>query len=206
MKKMKTRKKNPMKKFKKQAKKLRCTKLVARRIVFLKMLNKRSKKWRKDMVLRDPLTGMAFLSEKKMKKYKNQQIKRFAKQRRQYAEYVQKMVDKGYISEDYMINTNQILIYESSFRTTPRFLSEFAHMISEDEPWSSMTSADILAYLNEGILAVNASAKEKELTSLDPTLLESDKELSSSLKKYQNHIHSAKILKKICEERYGLCF
>ena len=110
------------------------------------------------------------------------------------------------LSEDYMINTNQILIYESSFRTTPRFLSEFAHMISEDEPWSSMTSADILAYLNEGILAVNASAKEKELTSLDPTLLESDKELSSSLKKYQNHIHSAKILKKICEERYGLCF
>lgn len=96
-------KKNPMKKFKKQAKKLRCTKLVARRIVFLKMLNKRNKKWRKDMVLRDPLTGMAFLSEKKMKKYKNQQIKRFAKQRKQYAEYVQKMVDKGYISEDYMV-------------------------------------------------------------------------------------------------------
>ena len=96
-------KKNPMKKFKKKAKKWRCSEITARRIVFIKKINKRNKRFQKNMVMTDPLTGMAFMSEKKFKKYKDKQIKRFAKQRKQYAEYVQDMVDKGYLSEDYMI-------------------------------------------------------------------------------------------------------
>ena len=93
----------PLKKFKKKATKWGCSTITARRVVFLKMINKRNRKWQKSAIMTDPLTGMAFLSEKKMKKYNNQQIKRFAKQRKEYAEYVQKMVDKGYISEDYVI-------------------------------------------------------------------------------------------------------
>ena len=60
-------KKNPMKKFKNKARKWRCSEITARRIVFLKMINSRNKKWRKNMVMRDPLTGMTFLSEKKLK-------------------------------------------------------------------------------------------------------------------------------------------
>ena len=94
--------KHPMKKYKKKARKWRCSELTARRIVFIKMINKRNKKFQKDMAMVDPLTGMAFMSEKKFKKYKDKQVKRFAKQRKEFAEYVQSMVDKGYLSEEYM--------------------------------------------------------------------------------------------------------
>ena len=95
--------KHPLKDYKEKARNWRCTDISARRIVFLKKVNKKNKKFRKDLVYRDPLTGMAFLSEKKMKKENKKQIARFAKQRRQYAKYVQDMVDKGYLSEDYMV-------------------------------------------------------------------------------------------------------
>ena len=96
-------KKNPIKKFKQKARRWRCNAITARRIAFLKMINKRNRKFQKSMVLTDPLTGMAFMSEKKLKEYKDKQIKRFAKQRKEYAKYVQSMVDKGYLSEDYMV-------------------------------------------------------------------------------------------------------
>lgn len=95
--------KHPMKKYKKKAREWNTDVINARRIMFAKKVNKRNKNFRKNMVMTDPLTGMAFVSEKKFKKYKDEQIKRFAKQRKEYAAYVKEMVDKGYISEDYMV-------------------------------------------------------------------------------------------------------
>lgn len=94
--------KHPLKEFKKKARKHGWSTIKERRIKFLKKLNKKNKSFQKQMVLRDPITGMAFVSEKKMKKYNERAIERFAKQRKQYSKYVRKMVDKGYISEDYM--------------------------------------------------------------------------------------------------------
>ena len=94
-------KKQPIKKFKKKAKKYGpyMSAMGMRRICFLKQINKRNKTWRKNLMLHDPLTGASFVSEKKMKAALEKQLKRYDEKRKDFVKLLDGLVKDGQISE-----------------------------------------------------------------------------------------------------------
>lgn len=98
--------KHPIKEFKKKAKKMGwgISAMGVRRATFLKKINKRNKKFRKNMLLHDPITGMSFVSEKKMKEHMEKQMKIYDKRRKEFAALLDEMVAKNEISEDLAID------------------------------------------------------------------------------------------------------
>lgn len=93
--------KNPIKKFKKKAKKYpNMSAMGMRRICFLKQINKRNKGWRKNMMLHDPLTGASFVSEKKMKAALQKQLKKYDEKRKDFVKLLDGLVKDGQISEE----------------------------------------------------------------------------------------------------------
>lgn len=93
----------PLSKYKKMAKKYngRVSVITLRRCAFLKKVNKRNRGWRKSMMLHDPITGAAFVSEKKMKENIQKQMHKYDKKRQEMVAMLDKMVAKGEVSEDY---------------------------------------------------------------------------------------------------------
>lgn len=97
---------HPLKKYKKKAKKLGWGISAAgvRRAEFIKKINKRNKGFRKRMMLHDPLTGSSFVSEKKMNDHIKKQLKKYDEKRQEFADMLDKMVERGEISEDMAID------------------------------------------------------------------------------------------------------
>lgn len=60
--------------------------------------------------------------------------------------------------EEYFRRVNASLIFNERKGTTTRYVSDFAHMLNAEEPWKSMTSKEVLKYLEEGVLASNSTA------------------------------------------------
>ena len=112
-----------------------------------------------------------------------------------------------YHEDDFMRLTDYVLAYEGGKCTTPRFISEFAHMLNEEEPFDIMTPEEILTYMDEGIFAKKAAQKEKELKrNVDLKTIEADKELIFLLNYYRNRIHTADLIREVSKERYGRDF
>lgn len=108
---------------------------------------------------------------------------------------------------DFMKRVDDYLSYESGNKVTPRFISEFAHMLNAEEPFDTMTSGEIRTYLKEGLFAENAVQKEKELkTNVDSKTIEADKELTFLLNVYRDRIHTAELIRKVSKDRYGRDF
>ena len=105
--------------------------------------------------------------------------------------------------EDYMRSVNQSLIFEGRYKVFPKFISEAAHMLSEEEPWNSMTSEEMLKYLEEALLAQNALRRYKALCNISPDVTENDIQLSYLLNKYRNMVHMAELIRQVLKERYG---
>lgn len=76
--------------------------LYPRRVKFLKKINRRNKKFRKNMMLLDPYTGLSMMSEKKMVKRLNQIVEENKQRTKNFTEFLKDMVDKGYMTKDTM--------------------------------------------------------------------------------------------------------
>ena len=112
-----------------------------------------------------------------------------------------------YHKDDFMKWADYVLTYEGGSGATPRFISEFAHMLNAEEPWDKMTSEEILTYLREGLLAKKAVHEETELKNkVDSTIIEKDKELSFLINVYRNRIHTAELIRRVSTEYYGRNF
>ena len=57
--------------------------------------------------------------------------------------------------EDYYRRTDHVLYLDGARGATPRFISDFAHMLNAEEPWDRMTSGEILAFLERSIFAAD---------------------------------------------------
>ena len=109
--------------------------------------------------------------------------------------------------EDYLRKVNSVLTFTGAFEVTPRFVAEFAHMLNKEEPFSFMTSGEILNYLKEGLTAEYAARRECEINNnLGPKIIESDVELSFELKAFKNRIHTAELLRQVSKDMYGRDF
>ena len=108
--------------------------------------------------------------------------------------------------EDYYRRTDHVLYLDGARGATPRFISDFAHMLNAEEPWDRMTSGEILEFLKRSILAEDDIRKEAEISSLSPELTESDAELSLLYDQCRNRIQTARLLRQVSMERYGRDF
>ena len=112
-----------------------------------------------------------------------------------------------YHKEDFMKRADYVLTYEGGNGATPKFISEFAHMLNEEEPFDTITSGEILKYMKEGLFAENAAKKETELkNNVDSKTIKADKELNYLLNCYRNRIHTAELIREVSKERYGRDF
>ena len=112
-----------------------------------------------------------------------------------------------YHKDDFMKWVDYVLTYEGGSGATPRFISEFAHMLNEEEPFDTITSGEILKYMKEGLFAENAAKKETELkNNVDSKTIKADKELNYLLNCYRNRSHTAELIREVSKERYGRDF
>ncbi len=77
--------------------------------------------------------------------------------------------------EDYLKKVNRSIMYAGNFEVSPRYISELAHMLNEEEPWNKMMPGDICSYLGESIFAKDAAKKKNEMIkNATPQQLETD--------------------------------
>ena len=79
--------------------------------------------------------------------------------------------------QDYMRLVDHILYIESARKVTPRFISEFAHMLNMEVPWKTMRSGEIIEHLKRGLLTID-----------------------------DNRMHTTRLLRQVSLERYGRDF
>ena len=109
--------------------------------------------------------------------------------------------------ETYIRRVNDVICFEGGRGASPRFITEIAHMLSHEEPWSEMSSTEMLTYLEEGLFAVRSIQKEKEIiTGIDINTINKDRELSFLLRCYRSRIQTSKALKQVLSDRYGKDF
>ena len=109
--------------------------------------------------------------------------------------------------EDYMLKVNGSIIYAGKYMVNPGYISELAHMLNAEEPFNTMTPQEILVYLEEGLQANEAIRNKTEmLTNISRQMLETDEELSSMLRQYENRIRNAELLCQKSRDQYGRNF
>lgn len=109
--------------------------------------------------------------------------------------------------EDYMKKVNGSIQYTGKYVISSRYISECAHMLNAEEPFSTMTVEDILFYLCEGLLAIKASLKVKEISmKIALHLIKFDDQLSDKLEYYKRRVRIAELLRQTSKETYGRDF
>ena len=106
--------------------------------------------------------------------------------------------------DGYRKTVDSTLTFYGSQNVTPRFISEFAHMLNSEEPWDSMTDRQITGFLEKVFFAESFSNGASEpITPVDTNIKESDKDLSYTSNSFRNRIHTVGLLRQVLKDRYG---
>ena len=103
--------------------------------------------------------------------------------------------------KDYMKKIDEYLSVESKNIVTPRFISNFAHMLNAEDPFDKMTSEEILKYLKNSLFPNDDAENGKY-----PKMTETDEAFSRNSEAFRNRLHAAELIRQVSKERYGRDF
>ena len=109
--------------------------------------------------------------------------------------------------EDFMLKVNASLKFDGGYQATPRYISEVAHMLNAEEPFDTMTSGEILKYLENSLFPNKEIGNEADVKNGNHLkLTNGEKDLISNTEAFINRLHVAELIRQVSKERYGRDF
>ena len=108
--------------------------------------------------------------------------------------------------QDYLERVNRTIIYNGSFGSTSRYISEMAHMLNVEEPWKDFSTEYAVSFLESSLFPYDDIRKWNEVQArIEDNKPVSERELLFQ-KRRKNRINTAELLRQTSKELYDRDF